>query len=113
MKTLCFDIDGVICSNTYGKYEEAIPNDKAIKKINELYDQNFYIKLFTARFMGKNNENISKAHHNGFELTKRQLQSWDIKYHELIMGKPSYDFIIDDKCINYSTDWVNKDFKLL
>tara|TARA_B100000963_G_C22605077_1_gene662097 strand:+ start:1388 stop:1729 length:342 start_codon:yes stop_codon:yes gene_type:complete len=113
MKILCFDIDGVICNNTWGKYENALPNKEAIKKINQLYDQNFFIKLYTARFMGRNNENISKTYQTGFEFTKKQLEKWNLKYHELIMGKPSYDIIIDDKSINYSDDWINKDFSLL
>ena len=113
MKIICFDIDGVICNNTWGKYENAIPNMQAIKKINELYEQKFVIKLYTARFMGRNNENVSKVYETGFEFTKRQLEKWNIKYHELIMGKPSYDIIIDDKSINYSNDWINKDFSIL
>ena len=113
MKILCFDIDGVICNNTWGKYENAIPNMQAIKKINELYEQKFIIKLYTARFMGRNNEKVSKVYQTGFEFTKQQLEKWNIKYHELIMGKPSYDIIIDDKSINYSKDWINEDFNLL
>ena len=30
------DIDGTICTNTYGKYEEATPLPENIKKINIL-----------------------------------------------------------------------------
>ena len=25
MKTICFDLDGVLCTNTWGNYDEAIP----------------------------------------------------------------------------------------
>ena len=29
-----------------------------------------------------------------------QLDKWNLKYNELIMGKPSYDFQFDDKSYN-------------
>ena len=35
----------------------------------------------------------------GFKLTKTQLKKWKVKYHKLILGKPSYDLIVDDKGI--------------
>jgi hypothetical protein len=34
LKTFCFDIDGVICNNTWGDYSKAKPIKKSIKKIN-------------------------------------------------------------------------------
>ena len=40
-KRICFDLDGVICNNTYGKYEKAIPYHKSISKINELFDESW------------------------------------------------------------------------
>ena len=57
-KKICFDIDGVICTNTWGNYEKAEPILKNIKKINNLYEAGNTIILFTARYMGKNNESI-------------------------------------------------------
>ena len=30
-----------------------------------------------------------------------QLITWGLKFHELIMGKPSYDIIIDDKSFDF------------
>ena len=107
-KIICFDIDGVICNNTWGKYSEAKPYKQAIKKINDLYDRGNKIILFTARFMGKNNESRNKAHNEGYQFTKNQLLKWGVKYHELKMGKPSYDLIVDDKHFNYNKDWINE-----
>tara|TARA_B100001057_G_scaffold14582_1_gene13874 strand:- start:138 stop:470 length:333 start_codon:yes stop_codon:yes gene_type:complete len=107
MKTLCFDIDGVICNNTWGDYEKAIPNKDVIKKINNLYEKGYLIKIFTARYMGRSNENIQGAYDLGFDFTHKQLRNWGIKFHELIMGKPSFDILIDDKAISYNTDWMN------
>ena len=38
----------------------------------------------------------------GFLKTKKQLKKWKVRYHELIMGKPSYDILIDDKSLNFN-----------
>jgi uncharacterized HAD superfamily protein len=105
-KIICFDIDGVICNNTWGDYLNAKPHQKAIDKINHLYEIGNKIILFTARFMGKHNESKNKAYDEGFEFTKNQLNSWGVKYHELKMGKPSYDIIVDDKHFNYDNKWI-------
>jgi hypothetical protein len=106
LKTICIDIDGVICTNTWGDYEKAVPIKKSINKINELFNAGNKIILFTARYMGKNNENADKAHSEGFELTKLQLIKWGVKFHELKMGKPTYDILIDDKHYGYSEKWI-------
>lgn len=93
------DIDGTICSNTYGKYEEAVPFLDRIDKINKLYDEGHEIWYFTARGMSKNPP-PSKATIQWYSLTKKQLEDWGCKYHHLYMGKPSADYYIDDKGIN-------------
>ena len=36
-------------------------------------------------------------------LTKKQLKKWDLKFHELIMGKPSFD-ILDVESDSLQTD---------
>ena len=107
MKTICFDLDGVICTNTWGKYENAMPIESAIKKINCLYEEKNKIIIFTARFMSRNNENIKKAYSAGYDFTNKQLNSWGVKYHLLKMGKPSFDVLIDDKHHDYSNNWIN------
>ena len=103
-KILCIDIDGVICNNTNGFYNKAKPNIQAIKKINHL-KKNYYIKIYTARFMGRTSENKSKAKFLGLKLTTDQLKKWGVKYDQLIFGKPSYDYIIDDKSIFFKKYW--------
>ena len=50
MKTYVIDIDGTICSNTYGKYENATPFDDRISVINKLYKDGNIIKFFTSIF---------------------------------------------------------------
>ena len=58
MKRFCFDIDGTICTNTWGKYEEAEPYFDRIESVNNLYDNGYHIIYFTARGMGRFNGNI-------------------------------------------------------
>jgi len=91
----CFDIDGTICS-TDCDYKDAIPYVDVINKINQLYDSENYIILFTSRGSGSGID--------WYDLTKKQVDSWGIKYHELLMGKPRYDIFIDDRAIN-NQDW--------
>ena len=55
--------------------------------------------IYTARFMGRNNDNAKKAKKQGYKFTKKQLDSWGLKYSKLILGKPSYDIFVDDKSI--------------
>ena len=105
-KKFCFDLDGVICSNTYGDYEKAEPLCDSIKKINYLYNNNYYIIIFTSRYMGYAKGNLESAMKKGYTFTQNQLNSWGLKYHKLIFGKPEYDIIIDDKSYNYNLDWI-------
>ena len=99
-KIYCFDIDGTICNNTWGNYEEAQPWMNRIKHVNNLYDEGHYIIYFTARAMGRfagDPDAASKATVLMKDLTTEQLNTWGCKYHELILGKPHADLFIDDK----------------
>ena len=86
------DIDGTICTNTDGKYEEAIPFPSNIEKINNLYDDGNEIIYWTARG--------SVTGIDWTSLTTEQLDRWGVKYNELKMRKPHYDLFICDKAIN-------------
>lgn len=94
------DIDGTVCSVTDGKYEEALPNQDRIAKINKLYDEGNQIIYLTARGMGRSGDNADLAKRMFYELTKHQLDRWGCKYHKLVLGKPSGDYYIDDKGMN-------------
>ncbi len=107
-KILCFDIDGIICKTKKNLYKKSKPIKKNIIKINNYYDQGHFIKIFTSRFMGRSKENVTIAKKKGHLLTKKQLKKWGIKYHKLIMGKPSYDVFIDDKAFSSLEDYLKK-----
>ena len=40
-----------------------------------------------------------------YNLTRNQLKKWGVNYAKLIFGKPSFDYIIDDKSIFFKKDW--------
>ena len=90
------DIDGVLCNDTLGDYENSVPDIKVIEKVNNLYDEGHTIKIFTARGSGTGLD--------WRDFTIKQLDDWGVKYHELILGKPHMDVLIDDKAINIK-DW--------
>ena len=48
-KTLCFDIDGVICTTNKNDYMNSKPKKRNIKVINQLFNKGYNIKIFTAR----------------------------------------------------------------
>jgi hypothetical protein len=112
-KILCFDIDNVICYTKKSDYKNSKPIKKNIQLINFFYSKGFFIKIFTSRFMGRNNENTFKAKSDGYSFTKNQLNKWGLKYHKLIFGKPSYDLFIDDKCLFYEKNWGHRIKKIL
>jgi hypothetical protein len=101
---ICFDIDGVLCDQMDGNYEDAQPHWGMIDLLNRLYDRGYRIILFTSRFMGRVRGNREEAERIGREFTERQLAGWGVRYHELWMGKPRYDYVIDDRSIFYDPD---------
>jgi hypothetical protein len=105
-KIICFDLDGVICKTIGNDYVKSTPIIGNIKYINKLYKDGYIIKIFTARFMGRSKENASLATRKGLKLTKSQLDKWNLKYHYLLMGKPSYDLFVDDKAYGFKKNWI-------
>lgn len=95
----CFDIDGTLCTNTHGSYEQSKPYPHVIERVNALYEAGHRILLFTARG--------STTGIDWRELTERQLHEWNVKYHEIRLGKPHADVYIDDRAIN-TDDWLAK-----
>ena len=93
------DIDGTICTDTKGNYDKCKPYTNVIEKINEMYDSGHTILLFTARG--------TTSGRDLYDFTKHQVESWNLKFHQLILGKPHFDILIDDKAIN-NKEWYKK-----
>ena len=75
-----------------------------ISLINDLYKNN-YIIIFTARYMGRTNDNILMSKKKGYDQTYKQLKKWKIKFNRLVFGKPSYDVFVDDKNFSFKKNW--------
>lgn len=86
------DIDGVLCTLTDGRYEEAQPLPVNIAKVNSLYDKGHHIVLWTARG--------AETGIDWTDLTTRQMRQWGVRYHNLRLDKPFYDRLIDDKSVS-------------
>jgi mannose-6-phosphate isomerase-like protein (cupin superfamily) len=90
------DIDNTICitDDSYGveKYNKSLPIKDKIEYINDLYDKGNNITYWTSR---GNSTGIDQT-----EFTESQLKLWGCKYHKLILKKPSYDLLIDDKTMH-------------
>jgi len=102
-----FDIDGTICSIAKGGYENATPFYERIEKNNLLYEQGETVIYLTARGMGTTHNNVVESYKLYYDFTKRQLDSWGVKYHGLYLGKPHADMFIDDKGENAENFYGN------
>jgi len=100
MKNVYIDIDNVICTSDSESdgpedysYPDAQPIQETIDRVNALYDSGqHHITYWTARG--------TETGRDWTKLTKRQLDEWGCKYHNLEMGKPAFDVFIDDKAFN-------------
>ena len=92
LRTYAFDLDGTLCTLTDGKYETAEPLTDRITKVNKLFEEGHTILIFTAR--GATSKRDLR------DFTVQQLKDWGLKYERLIMGKPHFDLLVDDKAID-------------
>jgi hypothetical protein len=99
----CFDIDGTLCTNTEGDYENAQPFPDVVQEVNRLFELGHRIILLTARG--------STTGIDWRPTTERQMREWGVKYHELHLGKPTADVYVDDKAVNADA-WRSSVFEL-
>jgi hypothetical protein len=89
----CFDLDGTLCTNTNGEYNNATPYLGRIERVNQLYNTGNYIIINSARG--------SKSGKDWFIMTEKQIKNWGLSFHELHVGKKiDADLFIDDKAIS-------------
>lgn len=106
-KTIAFDLDDVLCHRPKGyenlgpaKYNYCYPIEENIELVNSLYEEGYKIVIYTARGMSQFNGNVAEIYSQLYSQTIKQLNSWGLKYHQLVMGKIHYDVLIDDKVLN-------------
>lgn len=92
---IIIDLDGTICTEekTYSR-SLAKPLEGAITSINNLFEAGNIIIIYSARTWME------------FEMTTVWLKKHEIKYHQLVLGKPIGDVWIDDRAINFN-GWSN------
>lgn len=86
------DIDNTICKTVNSDYHNSKPYYERIEKINKLYEAGNHIVYWTARG--------GTSGIDWTDLTTKQLNDWGCKFHEVRLGKPSYEIWIDDKAVN-------------
>ena len=87
------DIDETIAETPDSRdYSLSMPITENIKKANKYYEDGHTVVYWTARGTGSGID--------WYDITKQQLDSWGVKYHDLRLGKPIYDLFIDDKAMN-------------
>ena len=98
----CFDLDNTLVRTQGSDYENAVPIEAAVKKVQEYKRNGDHIIIMTARGSG------SKKDWRKF--TENQLLEFGIPFDQLIVGlKPGgVDFFVDDKAIN-ALDWLADD----
>ena len=101
-----FDLDNIICKTNSSNYKNSTPRKKSMKLVNYLFENGHIIKIFAAWYMSSNKENVKIVKKKGYKFINGQLKKWGLKYHKLIMGKPSYDIFVDDKAYGYKNNWI-------
>jgi dTDP-glucose 4,6-dehydratase len=91
-----FDIDNTLVKTNGSDYENSVPIQHRIDRLNRLFDEGHTIYLFTARGMASGRDL--------YKFTVNQMREFGIKHHQLIMGKPDVDVFVDDKAISLK-DW--------
>jgi len=88
-KTFYFDIDGILTLETIGHdYIKRTPNIKGILYCNKLINLGHKVILYSSRYK------------EDLEVTKKWLEKHNVQYTAIILGKPQYDYIVDDKSLS-------------
>jgi uncharacterized HAD superfamily protein len=106
MARIAVDIDGVIASKLEsGNYPEDYvkkePIAMAVSSLEKLKEKGHTVFLFTARW------------EDDRQVTEEWLETHGFKglYEALVMGKPHYDVLIDDRALRFE-DWNNALYQL-
>jgi len=112
--TFIIDIDNTICKTYNNDYINSTPNIIIINKINSLYFKGNKIILFTSRNMRTFKGNLTLINKYTRPILEEWLNRYNIKYHELIMGKPWGEdvFYIDDRNLTIKQFINNTDYNI-
>ncbi len=99
-KTVSVDFDDTIAITTTRDWENAVPNNDIINKINKLYDMGWQILIVTARGQLSCDGDTSKAAKKYRKIIESWLKQHGVKYHGLRFEKYLAAYYIDDKSLN-------------
>ena len=113
----CIDIDGTLTEPHDGTPFEAIPIPSRIAKVNKLFDEGATIYLMTARGFIHSSTRYPhdilaqqrEADYHVRSRTEKQLKEWGLKYTKLFFGKPRAKIYVDDRAINDSDFFLDKE----
>ena len=108
--TIVVDLDDTICYTKNRDFNNSIPNKEVIDKINKLYNKGWKIIIFTARG-GKSCKTLEEKEAKYRDVTERWLKKNNVKYNELMFGKPNADYYVDDKNISID-EFINMEEEL-
>lgn len=86
---ICVDVDGTLCTQREGDYENARPLWPTIEWVRARHAEGHEITIFTARG--------TETGTDWSEVTKEQLHRWGVPYSRLEFGKPAADLYVDDR----------------
>ena len=97
-KRIVVDFDDTLAFHENRKFDDALPNEPLISKLNDLFDQGWQIDIFTARgsISCKTREEARQKYE---ESIVAWLGKYGVKYNELSFDKPLAAYYIDDKGI--------------
>ena len=104
-QTICFDLDNTLCTTKGSDYDNSKPKKNAINLVNQLFEKGYIIKIYTARYMGRTNDQIKNKKKKFLKISK-QIKKLGINYHKLFISNPSADMYIDDKSYGYKKNWI-------
>lgn len=91
---IVIDLDGTILEERNEQERaKARPLAGAVEAVNALYEMGHTIVIYTART------------YRELELTVNQLKRFGVRYHHLVLGKPTADIFVDDRAVSFS-DWA-------
>lgn len=104
---LYVDFDGTIVS-LEKDFMEGEPNEELITVLRDYYENNKRIVIYTARGMKSNNGDLAIIEKNVKPRIAEWLRLHNVPYHELIVGKPFWEILIDDRVKNIEdvNSWI-------
>lgn len=102
--TFVIDIDGTLCpiKKAEEEYEDMVPFQDIVNKIQFYKENGARIILFTSRNMKSYSGNIGLINKYTARVLLEWLDKWNIQYDEIIYGKPwpgHKGFYVDDRTI--------------